>query len=88
MTVVSVLANVVFREVLKKGVESSATASKYKSILVNGGATEFRDVVSTTDLPEVLKLYGRSTNSTFYLAIGLGVLGLIVCFGMKGVRKP
>lgn len=79
-----------FREVLENRTEGSATASKYTSILVDGGATEFRDVVSKTDLPEVLRIYSRCISTTFYIATALGTLTLIACLGMRGVRvrKP
>lgn len=53
------------------------------STLANGGATSFRAMVSSDQLPAVLDAYNDSIRSIWYLALGLSCLILLASFGME-----
>ncbi|KAJ5678899.1 hypothetical protein N7462_007143 [Penicillium macrosclerotiorum] len=57
--------------------------------VISAGATGIRNVVSSEDLPGVLKAYAQSIDHVFYMCAALGCLCLIFSFGMgwKDIRK-
>ncbi|KAJ5219112.1 uncharacterized protein N7498_001211 [Penicillium cinerascens] len=58
-------------------------------VIVAAGATGIRNVVSSENLPGVLKAYADSVDHVFYMSAGLGVFCMVFAFGMgwKDVRK-
>jgi hypothetical protein len=57
--------------------------------IITAGATSFRDIVNSEDLPGVLKAFNAAINHDFYLAAGAAVGAFVCCFGMgwANIRK-
>lgn len=59
--------------------------------IIKAGVTHMRAIVSTENLPDLLKAYSKSIGSTFYFGTAMSILGVVVsCWmGWKDVRpKP
>lgn len=82
------LANVIFDAGLRSLLPKDAPNADAAAIIA-AGATGFRSVVSSEDLPGVLTAYAKSVDYVFYLTAGMGVIMFIFAFGMgwKDVRK-
>lgn len=50
--------------------------------VISGGATSFRNVVSSQELPGVLSAYSTATGQTFYLSVGASAATFFFTFGM------
>lgn len=59
------------------------------NLILKSGARSVRELVSSSELPGVLRAYSTSINRVFYLGIALA--GVSFCFswglGMKDIRK-
>lgn len=82
------LGNLVFSSGLKELLPIDAPNVNPQTI-IDAGATGIHDLVSSQNLPGVLKAYSKSIDHVFYMSVGLGVVGLIFSFGMgwKDIRK-
>ena len=58
-------------------------------VVIQAGATKFRDVIAKSAIPGVLKAYAESINQVFYLLIGTAAAGFVFGWGMgwKDIRK-
>jgi hypothetical protein len=59
--------------------------------IIEAGVTKMRALVNSEELPQLLKAYSNSIDTTFYFGTGVSILGVIVsCWmGWKDVRpKP
>ncbi|KAJ5364122.1 uncharacterized protein N7496_009835 [Penicillium cataractarum] len=81
-------ADVIFSTGLKDLIPKYAP-NVSSQVVIAAGATGIRDVVSTQNLPGVLKAYAKSVDHVFYMVAAMGVWGLIFSFGMgwKDIRK-
>jgi hypothetical protein len=82
------LAETIFSNSFRELLSEDAPLVNDQSI-INAGATEFRKLVSGTDLAGVLTAYAKSIDHVFYLAAGLGVGCFVFAWGMgwKDLRK-
>ncbi|KAJ5746424.1 hypothetical protein N7520_011606 [Penicillium odoratum] len=82
------ISNVIFDAGLRSLLPKDAPNADMTAIIA-AGATGFRSVVSSEDLPGVLIAYAKSIDYVFYMTAGMGVLMFIISFGMgwKDVRK-
>lgn len=57
--------------------------------IIDAGATDFRKIVSGTNLAGVLIAYAKSIDRVFYMAAGMGVGCFVFAWGMgwKDLRK-
>ncbi|KAJ5894129.1 hypothetical protein N7495_005820 [Penicillium taxi] len=81
-------ADVIFSTGLKSEIPKNAPSADVEAIIA-AGATNFRTIVSSEDLPGVLEGYAKSIDHVFYLAAALGVVCTAFGFGMgwKDIRK-
>jgi hypothetical protein len=81
-------ADVLFSTGLKSLIPKDAPGVN-PEVIISAGATGIRDVVSSENLPGVLKAYADSVDRVFYMSAGLGVVCMVFAFGMgwKDVRK-
>lgn len=82
------VAQVIFAQALKTKLPQAAPDVN-ADLLINAGATGFRDLVPAKDLQAVLKVYSQSIGNVFYLNVGLSIVQLIFAFGVgwKNVSK-
>lgn len=82
------IAQVIFSQALRSKLPQAAPDVNAE-LLVNAGATGFRDLVPAKDLQAVLKVYSQSIGDVFYLNVGLSIVQLIFAFGVgwKNVSK-
>ncbi|KAI9034972.1 MDR family MFS transporter [Aspergillus affinis] len=82
------IAEVIFAEGLREKIPQFAPTVNAETV-IEAGATGFRDIVTGSQLGGVLLAYAKSIGEIFYMQIGLGVVALIVAFGIgwKDIRK-
>lgn len=82
------VAQVIFAQALKTNLPQAASDVN-ADLLINAGATGFRDLVPAKDLQAVLKVYSQSIGDVFYLNVGLSIVQLVFAFGVgwKNVSK-
>ncbi|KAK9349974.1 putative MFS general substrate transporter [Lipomyces doorenjongii] len=82
------LANTIFDNSLKSELPNYAPSVNATEVIA-AGATGFRDVVTKSQLPGVLKAYGISVDRVFYLTAGAGFACFCFAWGMgwKDLRK-
>ncbi|KAJ5678219.1 uncharacterized protein N7477_003852 [Penicillium maclennaniae] len=81
-------ADVIFSTGLKTLIPIDAP-NMSPEIVIAAGATGIRAVVSSDNLPGVLKAYAKSVDHVFYMSASLGIVGMVFALGMgwKDVRK-
>ncbi|KAI1296448.1 major facilitator superfamily domain-containing protein [Xylaria venustula] len=87
-TIFLTLYNVLFDTSLRSQLQLQAPNVDVEAI-INAGATGFRNVVSSQDLPKVLVAYSTSLDYVFYLGAAAGVVALAAALGMdwNDIRK-
>ncbi len=82
------LAETIFSNSLRTVVPEDAPGANVDAI-VAAGATAFRNVVSSEELPGVLRAYTTSIDHVFYLVCGAGVAGFAFSWGIgwRDIRK-
>lgn len=86
--VVLALCQLVFIQGLKTQLPLHAPDVNTTAV-IQAGATQFRALISDTDLPDVLTGYSDSIDQVFYLLAGLSAAGGLVLWGMgwQDIRK-
>jgi hypothetical protein len=81
-------AELIFSHSLVKGLAEYAPEAD-ASAIITAGATRFRSVVSSQDLPGVLKAYSKAIDDNFYLSAGCAVAAFAICWfmGWKQLSK-
>ncbi|KAI1322394.1 MFS general substrate transporter [Xylariaceae sp. FL0255] len=80
-TILLTLLNLVFDNVLRSQLNTLAPDVNAQAV-INAGATGFREIISTQDLPNVLQAYANAVDSTFYLAVAAGFISWAAGWGM------
>jgi hypothetical protein len=78
------LCQLVFYQSLKDLIPREAPEADTGAI-VQAGATQFRELVNTEDLPSILVAYSDSINRVFYLVSSLVAVGIFFIWGMGWV---
>jgi hypothetical protein len=86
--IVLILCNLIFDESLKSQLAKHAPSADAMAV-IKSGATGFRHVVQSSDLPGVLLAYANSIDHVFYLVAAMAAACGIVLWGMgwKDIRK-
>lgn len=87
-TVFVTVAQTLFEDRLTKGLKDILPGLDSSSI-ANGGATTLRNMVSQSQLAQVLEIYNESMRSIWYLGLGLSCLVFVAAWGLewKSVRS-
>ncbi|KAF4833737.1 Efflux pump mlcE [Colletotrichum tropicale] len=80
-TIFIVAYNTLFTSSLRSQIPKHAPNADVEDV-VAAGATEFRKLVSTEDLPSVLVAYANAIDHVFFLVAAVGVLAFLAAFGM------
>lgn len=82
------IGEVIFAEGLRDKIPKYAPTASAERVIA-AGATGFRAIVNSEQLVGVLKAYAKSIGEIFYMAVGLGVVALLVSSGIgwKDIRK-
>ncbi|KAJ5709837.1 hypothetical protein N7493_009429 [Penicillium malachiteum] len=75
------VAEVIFAQGLKNGIPEYAP-SVSAEVVIQAGATGFRQVVSAQDLPGVLMAYAKSVDQVFYLNVALSCVQFFFAWGV------
>lgn len=75
------VCNTLYSTALTEKVTEDAS-SMNAGLIIASGATAFRKIVPEALLPAVLQAYVKSTDLTFYIAVGLNVVAFAAAWGM------
>ncbi|TEA01327.1 Efflux pump mlcE [Colletotrichum sidae] len=78
----STAASVTFDNVLQKEVDARIANATVADLVLNDGATTFRQLIAGADLPVALDVYSRSVQMVFLLAAGLSAVSFFFAWGM------
>lgn len=79
------IADIIFEDALLTGLAKYAPTVDAAQV-VNAGATAFRELVSSAQLPGILHAYAASVDQVFYLSTGASVATFVCAWGMKNYK--